>query len=281
MKGIIVPVDFSKTAAHALDFAVQIARKKHFPLTVLHIVEFPVGSIVDPVGISVPPVYDPEFTDLLLEKGKEKMKEFLSKYKDLPNLESKVEIGNPYSGISDKLSDDAYDLIIMGTKGVTGLREFFIGSNTEKVVRTAHCPVIAVRDKVELAEVKDIAFATDGREVSEDLMAHLKQLQDILNGKLHIVRINTPNRFEKDRLIKPLLEKLAQRFMLTNYTVNVYNDQYEEEGIMNFSEKIDADIIALGTHGRRGLSHFMLGSLAEDVVNHTHKLIWTYHIKRD
>ena len=68
--------------------------------------------------------------------------------------------------------------------------------------------------------------------------------------------------------------------MLKNYTLNVFNDPYEESGVINFAQEIDADMIAMGTHGRRGLAHLMSGSVAEDIVNHVDCPIWTYSIKK-
>jgi len=280
MKSLIVPVDFSKQAKYALDLAVQIARKENYKVDVLHVVEFPVGSMIDPVGVAVPPVYDKEFLDTLKKNANKRLENFLEDYSE-ENIETVVEIGNPYEGISEKLGTDDYELIVMGTKGASGFKEFLIGSNTEKVVRTAECPVIAVRDKTNIRTIKNIVFATLGTEVAEDLMLHLKQLQYTFEATIHLVRINTPNNFASDREVKPLLQKLAERHMLKDFTVNVFSDADEEKGIIHFADIKNAEMIAMGTHARKGLDHFLIGSVAEDVVNHAHKLIWTYHIKQD
>jgi nucleotide-binding universal stress UspA family protein len=55
----------------------------------------------------------------------------------------------------------------------------------------------------------------------------------------------------------------------------------EEEGILHFSKLIKGNMIAMATHGYKGISHLVNGSLAEDVVNHTDKLIWTYSLKNE
>jgi nucleotide-binding universal stress UspA family protein len=77
------------------------------------------------------------------------------------------------------------------------------------------------------------------------------------------------------------LEDFAKHFKLKNYTLNVFNHPDEEEGIRLFAMKMKADMIAIGTHGRRGLAHLIAGSLAEDITNHEGKLIWTYSLKTD
>ena len=68
--------------------------------------------------------------------------------------------------------------------------------------------------------------------------------------------------------------------MLKDYTLSVFNDTFEESGVISFAHLIKADMIAMGTHGRRGLNHVMSGSVAEDVVNHIDCPIWTYTIKK-
>jgi hypothetical protein len=66
-----------------------------------------------------------------------------------------------------------------------------------------------------------------------------------------------------------------------DYTINVFNHPNEESGIIEFTKMVKGDLVAMGTHGRKGLRHIMLGSLAEDVVNHTESLIWTYALKEE
>jgi nucleotide-binding universal stress UspA family protein len=240
-------------------------------------VEIPI--VANPVGMSISPTYEVSFLEKIKSDAQKRMEEFLSKVKHPNKIETIVEIGNVYQGITDHLEKEEVDLIVMGTKGSSGFKEFFIGSNTEKVVRTASCPVIAIREPAKLKDLKNIVFATTGHEVEEDLITHLKQLQDIMDAKLHVVRINTPNNFERDIHTNNSLKVLAERFMLKNYTINIFNDVSEDMGIMNFAKSIDADIIAIGTHGRKGLDHFVSGSLAENIVNHNRILSWTYHIK--
>jgi nucleotide-binding universal stress UspA family protein len=64
--------------------------------------------------------------------------------------------------------------------------------------------------------------------------------------------------------------------MFKNFKIHVYNDIDEQEGTLNFANEVGADMIAMGTHGRRGLAHLFTGSIAEDVVNHVQCPMWTY-----
>jgi hypothetical protein len=107
----------------------------------------------------------------------------------------------------------------------------------------------------------------------------VKTLQNFFDAKLHLVFINTPAFFRRDTDTVPQLEKFAKRFMLKNYTLNVFNDMTEEDGIINFSKMQQADMVAMRTHGRKGLAHLGFGSIAEDVVNHIDCPIWTMKVK--
>jgi len=63
-----------------------------------------------------------------------------------------------------------------------------------------------------------------------------------------------------------------------NYTINIYNDENVEKGILNFSHIIDADLIGISTHGRQGIAHFLNGSISEDLVNHAKRPVITFKI---
>ncbi len=69
---------------------------------------------------------------------------------------------------------------------------------------------------------------------------------------------------------------MAEEIGFKSYDIHVYNDSSEEAGILNFAQSVNADLIAMATHGRTGLAHLLAGSLAESVVNHTHKPVLTY-----
>lgn len=194
-------------------------------------------------------------------------------------IETKVKVGSPYESISQAISDDKADLLIMGTKGASGLEEIFIGSNTEKVVRHAKCPVITVKNKISLEAIRSIIFATDLGENQHRLISKLKEIQKILNAELHLLKVNTPSHFYTNRQLEEEFDKFIEVHELENFTTNVYNEATEEDGILYFAEEVGACMIAIGTHGRTGLLHLLSGSIAEDLVNHADIPVWTLSMK--
>jgi len=277
MKNILVPTDFSELATYACDLAYEIAKKADATVTFLHVVEDATVSSIHYTGdMDIPNMEDKLFVVRMIEKTKNEFANLQEKYSDV-EVKTEIRLGNPYRNIKDFVNKDDCDFIVMGTKGSTGLEEFLIGSNAEKVVRHAACPVLTIGDKVENFDFKDIVYATGAQENDQCLMV-LKQFADVYKSKIHFLRVNTPNNFESDKSSIPSLEKYAEKCGFDNYDVHIYNDASEEEGIIQFSEYKNADMIAMTTHGRTGLAHLLTGSIAEDVVNHTKRPVLTYVI---
>jgi nucleotide-binding universal stress UspA family protein len=93
--------------------------------------------------------------------------------------------------------------------------------------------------------------------------------------------INTPTRFRKDQEAKEAILEFAKHYKVENYTVNVRNAFDERNGIIDFVHETKADMLAMATHGRRGLAHLFVGSLTENVVNHVDCPIWTYSVHKE
>ena len=282
MKKILVPTDFSDQAGYALEVADQIARKADASIILLHVVEDASVTSVHYTGeIDLPNMEDRLFMMKLIEKGKKDMAELAAKpaYSDII-IEQELRIGNPYNNIKDIINDHQVDLVVMGTKGSSGLEEFLIGSNAEKVVRHSKCPVLTIHEKADVVDFKNIVYATAMEEREEQCISIVKIFQQLYDAKLHLVRVNTPNNFQSDRSSLPELENFVKRCNLQNYELHIYNEASEEEGIIYFAESIKADLIAMATHGRTGLAHLLSGSIAEDVVNHTRRPVLTYVTKK-
>lgn len=279
MKKILVPCDFSEQAINAFRFAADIAEQSKGEIHLINVVEVPVlhDSVLMPVM-----AYEEALFKELREKAEKHFVKLVVKH--APNIKkvtSKVIFGPVYRMLYDYIEDNDIDLVVMGTKGASGVREILIGSNAEKMVRNSPVPVIAIKKYVKGSTIKNIVFPnTLDTEKQENLVMKVKELQNFFKAKLHIVWINTPTNFTRDSITMKRLNAFAKRFLFKDYTVNVYNDPYEEAGVISFTKDIEADMIVMGTHGRKGVAHLLSGSVAEDIVNHTDCPIWTYSLKK-
>jgi nucleotide-binding universal stress UspA family protein len=284
MKKILVPTDFSKPAKLATDVAIAIAKKVKAQVVLLHILEQPTSKSFNVTGevVSGDSWEDKLFTIKLIEKAK---KEFAKITQDAESegvkVSGQLRLGNPFHGMRTVITELDVDLVVMGTSGRTQLEEMLVGSNTEKVVRHAHCPVLTIHEKPASTNFKNIVYATSMSEEEKDFSTVIKGIQDIYNATIHLVRINTPMNFRADTEVKRVMESFAKRLKLKNYTLNIFNDISEEEGIIHFAGSINADLISMATHGRTGFAHVLAGSIAEDVVQHSARPVLTYVLSKN
>ena len=283
MKKILVPTDFSKPAGIATDVAADIARKSGAELTLLHVIEEAVGNSLNVEGqVTADAGWEEKLFNLkLIEKAKKQMAKASEdpKFEGI-KLKTVLRVGTPYHGMNKIITEKKVDLVVMGTAGRSDMEQMIIGSNTEKVVRTAGCPVLTVHNKPATKDFKNIVYATSMDKDEEVFSRIVRSTQKIYDSTIHLVRINTPSNFQRDVLVKKYMQEFAKRLQLKNYTINVFNDVSEEEGIIYFADSINADLVAMSTHGRTGFAHVLAGSIAEDVVSHSRRPVLTFVTKR-
>ncbi len=282
MKKILVPTDFSQPAQMAVETGINMAKTTHAELILLHIVDQPTSESFNVEGEVLHDENwgDRLFTLKLIEKAREKLDKVAEVARQSGvTVTQQLRLGNPFHGIDAVITDHNVDLVVMGTEGHSKLDKMLIGSNTEKVVRHARCPVMTVHRKPVTATFKNIVYATAMMEDEDKFSKVVTQIQALFNSTLHIVLINTPASFQQDSLVKRDMQDFARRLQLKNYTLNVFNDYSKEDGILRFADSINADLIAMATHGRTGLAHLLSGSIAESVANQARRPVLTAVVK--
>ncbi len=269
MKTILVPVDFSENSKNALDYAVQLANKLTMKLILLH-------------------AYQPSFAEAISDSYKilthkeingspKEMKTQLKSWKEaVIDSDKKLECneffveGDLGDEINEVIEDNDVDFVIMGTKGATGLKSVFMGSNTAKVIETVLCPVLAIPSGYKFKEYENIAFATDYHDsdsISIDFLVDLAKQFDSQLEIVHVANDDIKPRYEEDLLehfmtnIKKSISYKKLNFHLIEGEDNIH------KALNEFSIKHKIDLLAISTvdrilHGplfnrgvAKGLSH--------------------------
>jgi nucleotide-binding universal stress UspA family protein len=283
MKKILVPTDFSKSAQMAVDVAADIAKKANAELIVLHVVEDVGGESFNvEAQIEMSPRWEDKiFMMKLLERTKKQLAKVTDDLRASGvKVKQELRLGTPFHGMRTITTEQKVDLVVMGTAGQSKLEEMIIGSNTEKVVRHAQCPVLTIHKKPVSTDFKNIVYATSMSPEEEVFSRIVRKTQQMYDATVHLVRINTPGNFQRDSVVKKYMQDFAKKLQLKNFTVNVFNELSEEEGVIYFADSINADLIAMATHGRTGFAHVLAGSIAEDVVSHAKRPVLTFVIKK-
>ncbi len=274
MKKILVPTDFSEQAENALKVAAQLAKKHNCEIYLLHIIEIPMHKVDAlssynnlPEAVYFMKLAHKQFEEL---KAKDYLKDLI--------IHEHVDLHEIFKGIFQACKKHDIDLVVMGSNGVSGLREMLIGSNTEKVVRTSETPVLVIKNNHDKFKVNDFVFASDFKDESKSSYKKAIDFAKVLDAKMHLLMVNTPTKFITSAKANKRMNKFLDEFKFSNYATNIYNDLSIEKGIMNFSKSINADLIGMSTHGRQGISHFFNGSISEDLVNHAKRPVITFKV---
>ncbi|MFZ6012068.1 MAG: universal stress protein [Bacteroidota bacterium] len=277
MKRILVPCDFSKPAIHAYRFALSLATRSRGTLYLIFVVELPVlhDTLLMPV-LSI----EQDFIDDTKAKAEKDFKKLVKKYKPgSVKIKTEVIFGAVTRMIVDYAREKNVDIIVMGSHGASGIREIVVGSNAEKIVRTATVPVMVLKE-YHNDQVKRIVFPyVPELDEQKDLIKQVTRLQKFFSAHLHLVWINSPALFHRDVDMQTRMRVYANRFKLKAFTAHIFNDVNEREGIINFTETVGGDLIAMGTHGRRGISHLFNGSITESLTNRVKWPVWTCVMK--
>ena len=274
MKRILVPTDFSESAINATKAAADIARKTNAELILLHIIELPQeGTDAVQQGFETPEIM------FFKQHAEQKLTE-ASTSPDLHGLTvyAVLKLGRTLNNVNEVAEANDVDLIVMGSHGASGYKEFFIGSNAEKVVRNSERPVLIIKNNASELKYEKVIFASDFLVENESALTKAIKVLSSFNIRPHFLMVNTVNNFKPTHIAEEIATKFFEENNITDYDFTIYNDLDIENGIINFAEKVNADLIAMGTHGRKGFSRFINGSISEDIVNHANKSVLTFKI---
>ncbi|MFQ5847343.1 MAG: universal stress protein [Candidatus Methylomirabilales bacterium] len=281
---ILVPTDFSPAATVACRLAARLALRAEAELILFH--ALPGVELVHRLGETLARTQVE-----VLEEVRDQLREWLeaavpAELRRFLTVACKVKVGEPTPGIAWAAHRSRADLILMATEGRTGLAHLLLGSVTEAVLRNVPVPVLALRlgqgDRP-LTAVQRILWATDLSPVSEGAWHHALTLADVFGAELlllHVVRpgglaggVETPVPLpagKQERYLESLEDELARR----QHVVEVLGLRARAKVqvgvpaavIVAEAEEEQVDLIVMGTRGRTGLSHVLLGSVAEAVI---------------
>ncbi|MFV0566799.1 MAG: universal stress protein [Flavobacteriaceae bacterium] len=277
MKKIIVPIDFSEYSEYALKIAAKLAKRYNSEILALHMLEMSDIMLTASEGMQY------EKASFFIRLSEQKFEDFLKKdYLADVKVTPIIKHFKVFSEVNDVAKTHNADLIIMGSHGTSGFMGYFVGSNTERVVRSAEIPVLVVKNEGISINFETIVFACDfNDEAVESYKRVVKMFKD-LGATVHLVYVNLPNERFKSSVE---IENKVANFLLKaegnlDYLDKVHyvSDYTVEDGVLNFSLKIGADLIAVPTHGRTGIAHFFEGSVGEDIANHATLPVITFKI---
>lgn len=230
---------------------------------------------------------NPEFTALapqILEKVEEKARKYLNDLKQRAEWENiKTEIiiherEEPYRFIIDEATKRQCNIIVMGRRGRKKFMRLMMGSQTARTI--GHSPVnVLVVPRAARVEFKNIIVATDASTFSRPAEKEAIEIAAGTGANLYAIAVTRPDatseriKESEDSLLRIKTDALRAGVKIEIELVKNQPHERIYEAILDFSNKYNADLIVMGSHGRTGLKRLLMGSVCERVIGHSDKAV--------
>ena len=268
MKNILVPTDFSACAKDAVDAALALAEFYNANLFMYTVVDLSDSmKMVNKLHLN-----KEKELQQLVDNANVLFKKFAkeAKRRGVP-FQSICETGSFTKKIQQYISENEIDLVVMGSHGTSGKNERFIGSNTQKVVRNIHTPVLVIKEPLKDYSFKEVVFASNFDDVEmEAYKWFLDFIRPFQPETIHLLSINTTSWFSQPyALMKAAMQDFKDVTDFAACKLQFYKDASVDAGIRHFMKKTNADMVAISNRRHRPLDRILNGSNVEMLVNHS------------
>ncbi len=265
MKTVLVPTDFSAYATVGINVASTIASKTDCPIVLHH----NVISMVNWEGISESERLDHPHIYAKTVEAKRKLNDLISRDIDSDlQVNGVITHGITYEEIVLKARQLHADLIIMGSHGNEGPDRYFIGSNIQRVIREATCPVLAAKHEFQKKEIKKILFPFTFDEDVHKPFGEVKKFAAAMGATIYLLYVNSLEKFKDTMKIENEMNAFCERHPDQKFIKAVHSQSDPVAGIREYYKEIEADMIAVITHDRQHTAKYLVGT-TELLVFHT------------
>lgn len=275
---ILLPLDFSETSEYAIESARKMAQLFQATITPFH-AYMPVSDLYAPgmYGLENTPMASQnpdELEKIYTANLQNEVKEYIPDQLLNP---VKVAAGKSAQAIVEAAKQT--DIIVMGSHGRSGFTRFFMGSVSDKVLRTASVPVVVVNEKQQFNDIDQMMVTTDFSEYSRSVFPIAKDMALKTGAEIELIHVLSFNKNDPDAPTSSLKE-LRQHHLnivekehfheLGNQIKSrlIISSDSPHEAIMNDNLNNPHDLILMATVGRTGIGHLMMGSTTSQVVRH-------------
>ncbi len=256
MKTILCPTDFSEIADNALLYAVEVARYLKMNLCIFHTYEIPYSTHTMSTTLLTIMKQEAEKHMLLCEKK-------LNKTAPDVDVQTSVQHGNTIRLIVEKSENINAELIIMGTKGASGFKEFFFGSNTASVVQHSSRPILTIPQNVTFSPFHKIVLASDlNIKNYENSVEYLKTFSKVFYADVLVLHVDNKNEESSKDENNLKLDGI-------NHTFHTVKNNNLEDGINTFIKNNDCELLVVIARKHSLLDLlFLPARLSKRLVNH-------------
>ncbi|HRG51615.1 MAG TPA: universal stress protein [Bacteroidia bacterium] len=280
MKTILVPTDFSKNSENAIDYAISIAKKEKYKVILLHAYH----PIISPPSFDLPVQYYSEAYESIQKKASDKLNELKDKIVKKGKLACDIlfQEGLAADVIIDVAKKKKVELVIMGSKGASGLTKVILGSITAKVIEKSNRPVIAVPEKATFDGIGKIAYATQYHSSDMTALKKLAELSKSYKATIHLVHIADGAytiATEKEYMEK-FKEKVKKAINIKSIEATVIEGDNIEKELERYFKKNAISLLVISTKHRNFIEKLFGKSITKTLIFHSKVPLLVFHHKQ-
>ena len=264
LKKILVPVDFTPCSTNALKYAAKLAKKAEASLLLVHTYDIPAtyGEVMSSAVIG----------DLAkgVEVGiEESFKEMVNQVPELEEVdyETKIKLSPLAHTVESMCQEEGISLVVVGTRGAHGIKEFIVGSNTYTIVKETSRPVLVIPENGGDFDIRKIALASDYKKVDLEVLLPLKWLVQAFGAELHILHVSEKKALSIDEADEAKKFELLFKDVQHHYHLIVNSDV--EKGLESYNEEHQLDMLALVPRKHSLVDRVFGGSESKKLIFHT------------
>jgi nucleotide-binding universal stress UspA family protein len=263
---ILIPLDFSDNSMMAVEHGQFMAKLFKADIVLAHIIESKVlridlGKFSSSEKKSAGEIVQAKINEIATEL----------KVKTGGKITTVIKTGKIAANIVETAKETNADMIIMGTHGVSGVEEFFIGSNAFRVVTESHCPVLTVQTHKKKLGFERILMPIDLSSSSTDKVRYVMQLAKKYNSRVNILGILATDDEDEAVRLERLMEQV-EKYLDKNdvdFDSQIVEGKNLAETTLKHAKKQKVDLIAIMTEQEENFTGIFLGPFAQQVVNHS------------
>ncbi|WP_452600400.1 universal stress protein [Pontimicrobium sp. MEBiC01747] len=271
MKNILLPTDFSENSWNAIKYALQFFSNEKCNFYILHVNRLTNLAVNDTPYITSQPVISVTYEEPIKEKLKKTLKRISETFSKNNNHKFYTLIDNNFftESIRQQVEEKKIDIIVVGTKGATGLKKHIVGSNTGNIITKVQCNTLVIPENTTYKIPEEIAFPTDyALQYNIELLNPISEILNTFKAALRVlhisrkkVNLNTSQQNNKELLEDYFNEHTSSFHFLTNKKV--------EDAIQCFVQSRDIDMIVMVAKNLNYFQKILFHPTVEEISYHT------------
>lgn len=266
MKRILFPTDFSDASIKAFIYALKLADAFKAEVITLHAYELPqlhYGGLPN----TLKDVYDTiELESFENYKDQIPLLREIAEKNNLGHVKISniLKHGDLIWAIKEVVKNEKIDYVVMGTKGATGLKETFLGSNTGSVITEVNAYVISVPEESDYDGIKNIVFTTRFNELDKKALKKVLKLAKLFDAKVHCLYVKT----KKTNVNEVIIQDWKFLFKDDHVEFHIIENENVQQTILNFTNSYEIDLLAMLNYKRGFFEELFKQSLTQKLSYH-------------